>query len=119
MAFLESESDESYLSEEDSDSETSPINLSNLPSQSAPKKWDAFRVRSQIVQLPWPAFSLPLTKFQDIPPEIEVGSMASRVWLGRAEQLMLFLAYVLTFLVVLVAVIVGKSTTIFMISQVR
>ena len=56
---------------------------------------------------------------QDIPPEIEVGSMASRVWLGRAEQLMLFLAYVLTFLVVLVAVIVGKSTTMFMISQVR
>lgn len=47
MAFLESESDESYLSDEDSDSETSPINLSNLPSQSAPKKWDAFRVRMQ------------------------------------------------------------------------
>ena len=45
--------------------------------------------------------------------------MASRVWLGRAEQLMLFLAYVLTFLVVLVAVIVGKSTTMFMISQAR
>ena len=44
--------------------------------------------------------------------------MASRVWLGRAEQMMLFLAYVLTFLVVLVAVIVGKSTTMFMISQV-
>ena len=45
--------------------------------------------------------------------------MADRVWIGRGEQLMLFLAYVLTFLVVLVAVIVGKSTTMFMISQVR
>ena len=44
--------------------------------------------------------------------------MADRVWIGRAEQLMLFLAYVLTFLVVLVAVIVGKTTTMFMISQV-
>ena len=53
-----------------------------------------------------------------MPPEIEVGSMADRVWIARAEQLMLFLAYVLTFLVMLVAVIVGKSTTMFMISQV-
>ena len=44
--------------------------------------------------------------------------MADRVWIARAEQLMLFLAYVLTFLVMLVAVIVGKSTTMFMISQV-
>ena len=43
--FLESESEDSYVSEGDSDSESSPINLSNLPSQSAPKKWDAFRVR--------------------------------------------------------------------------
>ena len=46
--FLESESEDSYVSEGDSDSESSPINLSNLPSQSAPKKWDAFRVRMQI-----------------------------------------------------------------------
>ena len=44
--------------------------------------------------------------------------MADRVWIARGEQLMLFLAYSLTFLVVLVAVIVGKSTTMFMISQV-
>lgn len=44
--------------------------------------------------------------------------MADRVWIARGEQLMLFLAYALTFLVVLVAVIVGKSTTMFMISQV-
>ena len=44
--------------------------------------------------------------------------MADRVWIARGEQLMLFLAYVLTFLVMIVAVIVGKSTTMFMISQV-
>jgi hypothetical protein len=57
--------------------------------------------------------------FQNEPPEVEVGSMADRVWIARAEQLILILALVLTNIIVLAAVVVGKSTTMFMISQER
>jgi len=41
------------------------------------------------------------------------------VWVRRFEKLMLILAYVLTFLIIGTAVVVGKGTTFFMVSQVR
>ncbi len=45
--------------------------------------------------------------------------MADRVWVSRFERLMLILAYVLTFIIIAIAAVVGKGTTLFMISQVR
>ncbi len=62
------------------------------------KKWDAFQVT---------------------PPEVDTGSAAAMVWVKRFEKLMLILAYVLTFIIIGTAAVIGKGTTFFMIAQVR
>ena len=61
------------------------------------KPWDVFEVR---------------------PPEVDSGSAAAMVWVKRFELVMLVIAYILTFLIVLVSSVVSKGTTLFIISQV-
>lgn len=49
---------------------------------------------------------------------MDSGSAAAMVWVKRFEKLMLFLAYILTFLIVLFAAVASKGVTLFMFSQV-
>ena len=62
-----------------------------------PKPWDVFEVR---------------------PPEVDSGSAAAMVWVQRFEVVMLVVAYIVTFLIVLVSSVISKGTTLFIISQV-
>ena len=52
------------------------------------------------------------------PPEIDSGSEAAKTWVKRFEKLMLLLAYVFTFILVLVCAVASKGVTLFVISQV-
>jgi hypothetical protein len=53
------------------------------------------------------------------PPEVDEGSAAALVWVKRFERFMLITAYILTFIIIGTAVVVGKGTTFFMVAQVR
>lgn len=50
---------------------------------------------------------------------MDTGSAAAMVWVARFEKLMLIMAYVLTFLIIFTAAVVGKGTTFWMIAQVK
>ena len=86
--------------ESSSDSENSDeyddVSLEEEP-LALPKPWDVFEVR---------------------PPEVDSGSAAAMVWVQRFEVVMLVVAYILTFLIVLVSSVISKGTTLFIISQV-
>ena len=56
--------------------------------------------------------------FKVRPPEVDSGSAAAMVWVKRFEIVMLIIAYIFTFLIVLVSSVVSKGTTLFIISQV-
>ena len=49
---------------------------------------------------------------------MDSGSAAAMVWVKRFEKVMLFLAYILTFLLVLISAVVSKGITLFVMSQI-
>ena len=78
-------------SETDSESETSSAPLTETP------KWDQFR---------------------NVPPPVDAGSAVKNKWWIRGERLVKILAYILSFIIVLISATVAKTSMFFMIKQI-
>lgn len=86
------------FSDEETTHLTEPIYNGSQRSYMETKGWDVFRV---------------------LPPEADSSSEATAKWLGISVKILKVVAYVMTFLVVLVCGVVTKGTTLFMASQIK